>query len=73
MRLQKLANVSQLATNLIRYNYYKPMSVYGLKNWRAQTYTSKLTANNVTTEPTTNSTWLIPLNYMHYHIKKHFI
>ncbi len=49
------------------------MSVYGLKNWRAQTYTSKLTANNVTTEPTTNSTWLILLNYMHYHIKKHLI
>ncbi len=71
MRLQKLANVLQLATNLIR-KLLQPMTVYGLKNWGTQTYTSKLNANNVTTEPTTNSTWLILLNYMYYHIKKAF-
>ncbi len=48
------------------------MSVYGLKNVHAQTYTSNLTANNVTKEPTAKSTWLILFNYMHYHIKKAF-
>ncbi len=47
------------------------MSVYGLKNCHAQTYRNKHD-NNVTTELTTNSTWLILLNYVHYHIKKAF-
>ncbi len=48
------------------------MFVCGLKIWGTQTYTSKLNANNVTTEPTTNSTWLILLSYMNYHIKNAF-